>query len=94
VLGSDLSGRVVRAAEGGGPAVGTRVVALAPGAFAEKVAADVTSVAEVPDQADLAAAAALPVAGLAAVRALRAAGPILGRRLLVVLPCDGGLRLT
>jgi NADPH:quinone reductase-like Zn-dependent oxidoreductase len=63
--------------------VGARVVALAPAAFAEKVAAEAGSVAEVPPNVDLAAAAALPVAGLAALRSLRAAGPTLGKRILI-----------
>jgi NADPH:quinone reductase len=84
VLGSDAAGTVARAtAAGGGPAAGTHVVALVPGAFAERVAVEVGALAEVPPPVDLAEAAALPVAGVAALRALRAAGPILGRRVLV-----------
>jgi NADPH:quinone reductase len=83
VLGSDAAGVVTRSADGGGPQEGARVVALAPGAFAERTVVDVDSVAEVPESVDLAEAAALPVAGLAALRALRAAGPLLGRRVLV-----------
>jgi NADPH2:quinone reductase len=63
--------------------VGARVVALAQGAFAEQIAIDVDSVAEVPETVDLAAAAALPVAGLAALRAVRAAGPLLSKRVLI-----------
>jgi NADPH:quinone reductase-like Zn-dependent oxidoreductase len=85
VLGSDLAGRVSRAAAGG-PPVGTRVVALAAGAFAQRVSVDVDALAVVPDEVDLAAAAALPVAGLAAVQALRAGmleTPIKGARVLV-----------
>lgn len=75
VLGSDAAGMVVRAAaEGGGPAVGTRVVALTAGAFAERVAIEVSALAEVPQSVDLAEAAALPVAGIAALQALRAGG--------------------
>jgi NADPH:quinone reductase len=84
VLGSDASGVVAEAAhDQSGPQVGARVVALAQGAFAERIAVDVDSVAEVPQSVDLAEAAALPVAGLAALRALRAAGPLLGRRVLI-----------
>jgi NADPH2:quinone reductase len=76
VLGSDAAGVVVRAAaDGGGPAVGARVVALTPGAFAERVAVEVGALAEVPPAVDLAEAAALPVAGVAALQALRAGGP-------------------
>jgi NADPH2:quinone reductase len=84
VLGSDAAGVVVRqTADGRGPAAGTRVVALVRGAFAQRVLADVDALAEVPGAVDLATAAALPVAGVAALRALRAAGPLLGRRVLV-----------
>jgi NADPH:quinone reductase len=82
VLGSDAAGVVLRAGDRG-PVPGSRVVALAAGAFAERVAVDASSLAEVPPTVDLAQAAALPVAGVAALRALRAAGPLLGRRVLV-----------
>ena len=82
VLGSDAAGVVLRAGDRG-PVPGSRVVALASGAFAERVAVDASSLAEVPPTVDLAQAAALPVAGVAALRALRAAGPLLGRRVLV-----------
>src|SRR4029453_10490113 len=84
VLGSDASGIVAAAArDTTGPAVGARVVALAQGAFAERIAVQVQSLAEVPESVELAEAAALPVAGLAALRALQAAGPLLGRRVLI-----------
>jgi NADPH2:quinone reductase len=82
VLGSDAAG-VVRRAAAGGPAAGTRVVALTTGAFAEYAVAAVAAVAEVPPSVDLALAAALPVAGVAAVQALRAAGAGPGKRVLV-----------
>jgi NADPH2:quinone reductase len=84
VLGSDAAGVVAQAAaDGSGPATGTRVVALAPGAFAQRSAVEVSALAEVPPSADLAEAAALPVAGVAALRALRAAGSVLGKRVLI-----------
>ena len=84
VLGSDAAGVVARAAAGGGgPPAGARVVAMAAGAFAERSAVGVAALAPVPPEVDLAEAAALPVAGVAALRALRAAGPVLGRRVLV-----------
>jgi NADPH:quinone reductase-like Zn-dependent oxidoreductase len=84
VLGSDAAGVVVQAvAEGGGPAVGTRVVALTSGAFAERVAVEVSALAEAPQSVDLAEAAALPVAGIAALQALRAGGLTQGKRVLV-----------
>lgn len=83
VPGSDVSGVVARAADGTGPPVGARVVALVGGAFAERVAVDVDMLAEVPEPISLAEAATLPVAGIAALQALRATGPLLGKRVLV-----------
>jgi NADPH:quinone reductase-like Zn-dependent oxidoreductase len=84
VLGSDAAGVVAQsAADGSGPDAGTRVLALAQGAFADRTAVEVDALAEVPPSVDLAEAAALPVAGLAALRALRAGGPLSGRRVLI-----------
>jgi NADPH:quinone reductase-like Zn-dependent oxidoreductase len=94
VLGSDVAGVVIAAAKrADGPAVGTRVVALAQGAFAQRVAVDIDQLAPVPDGVDLAEAATLPVAGVAAVQALRAGmleTPIKGARVLV-LGASGGV---
>jgi NADPH:quinone reductase len=89
VVGSDIAGVVLQAAaDGGGPPAGTRVVALTTGAFAKRVAVDTDALAEVPDGVDLAIAAALPVAGVAALQALRAGmlespAPVSGARVLV-----------
>jgi NADPH2:quinone reductase len=84
VLGSDVAGTITQTAtDGSGPAVGTRVVALAAGAFAERCAVDPTELAPLPPTVDPAHAAALPVAGLAARQALRAAGLAPGKRVLV-----------
>lgn len=82
VLGSDVSG-VVAASSPGGPPVGTRVVGLTAGAFASRVLVAPSALAVVPDSVDLAHAAALPVAGLAALQSLRAAGAGPGKRVLV-----------
>ncbi|MFF4897918.1 zinc-binding dehydrogenase [Streptomyces sp. NPDC001068] len=84
VLGSDAAGTVVRAAaDGSGPTVGTQVVALTSGAFAERVAIDVGALAEIPKGLEPAQAVALPVAGVAALRSLRAAGVGPGKRVLI-----------
>ena len=83
-LGLDAAGVVLQgAADGSGPAAGTRVVLFAYGAFAEWVAVDVSAVAEVPAGVGLAEAAALPTAGLAALRSLRSAAIASGKRVLV-----------
>ncbi|WP_216897199.1 zinc-binding dehydrogenase [Nocardia alni] len=82
VLGSDVAGVVLRSGPTG-PPPGTRVVALAQGAFAEQVVVDLGALAEVPATVGLVQAAALPVAGVAALRSLRASGAVLGRRVLI-----------
>jgi NADPH2:quinone reductase len=91
VLGWDAAGVVTQAAaDGTGPAVGSRVVTRgADGGWAQRRAVDVSELAVVPDSVDLAEAAALPVAGVTALRALRAAGSILGRRVLITSAAGG-----
>ncbi|GHI09834.1 alcohol dehydrogenase [Streptomyces cellostaticus] len=85
VLGFDAAGVVVAAAaDGSGPAVGSRVVGFAEGGgFGALRAMDVIDVAGVPGGVDLGEAATLPVAAGTALRALEQAGPLLGRRVLV-----------
>lgn len=83
--GKDVAGRVVAAAaNGAGPAVGERVVAHAEhSGWAERVAVDVDSVATLPESVPTTTAAALPLAGLTALRLLRVAGSVAGRRILL-----------
>ena len=86
VLGWDASGIVVTpATDGSGPAKDTPVLTVASGGggWAQLRAVDTTSMTAVPQDGDLAAFAALPVAGLSALRALRSLGPLAGRRVLV-----------
>ncbi|GGN22991.1 zinc-binding dehydrogenase [Streptomyces fuscichromogenes] len=82
VHGFDFSGVVLETTEGG-PAVGERVVAWGHGGWAQRATAHMEDLAVVPEGADLAEAAALPVAGLTALRTVRAGGAVLGRRVLV-----------
>lgn len=83
--GKDIAGRVVTAAaDGTGPAAGTRVVAhLAGAGWAERAAVPAASLVALPDIVTTQTAAALPLAGLTALRLLRRAGSLLGRRLLI-----------
>ncbi|MGR7000606.1 zinc-binding dehydrogenase [Yinghuangia aomiensis] len=83
--GKDVAGTVIRAAaDGSGPAAGIRVVAHPPAyGWAQHVAVPTHSLAELPDNVDAVTAAALPLAGITALRLLRAAGPLAGRRLLI-----------
>ncbi|MGW9449715.1 zinc-binding dehydrogenase [Streptomyces sp. NPDC055632] len=83
--GKDVAGLVVQeAADGSGPAVGTRVVGHpARGGWAEYAAVPVHSLAVLPDGVDGVRAAALPLAGITALRLLRAVGATAGLRLLL-----------
>jgi len=83
--GKDVAGLVVQAAaDGSGPAVGRRVVGHPPqGGWAEYAAVPTHSLAELPDAVDAATAAALPLAGLTALRLLRVVGGAAGRRILI-----------
>jgi NADPH2:quinone reductase len=83
--GWDFAGIVeTAAADGGGPAAGTRVVGILPaGAWAERVNCRSHAVAALPAAVSDAQAATLPVAGLTALHALRQGGLLLGRKVLV-----------
>jgi NADPH:quinone reductase-like Zn-dependent oxidoreductase len=83
--GKDVAGVVVTpAADDTGPAVGSRVLGHPPaGGWAEQVAVPVADLAVLPHTVDAVTAAALPLAGLTALRMLRQAGSLIGRRLLV-----------
>ena len=84
VTGWDLAGTVRQPASDGGPGQGARVVGLMnTGAWAELAAVKLEHLAELPDGIGLEKAAALPVAGLTALRALEVAGFLVEKRVLV-----------
>lgn len=83
--GKDVAGTVVQqAADGSGPRTGTRVVGHPPhGGWAERVAVSTDALVALPDNVPIETAAALPLAGITALRLLRLASPLPGRRLLL-----------
>ncbi|CAN3129936.1 zinc-binding dehydrogenase [Mycobacterium sp. smrl_JER01] len=85
VPGWDAAGVVVEAAAAGtGPPVGSRVVTFDQGGgWADRRVASTGNLAVLPSSVDFAAAAALPVAGVTALQAIRALGPVVGRRVLI-----------
>jgi NADPH:quinone reductase-like Zn-dependent oxidoreductase len=89
--GQDISGVVVQSAsDGSGPRAGARVVALTDNAgWAQRAAVPAHRMAVLPDDVRFEDAAALPVAGLTALRALRHGAPLLGKRVLVTGAAGG-----
>jgi NADPH2:quinone reductase len=90
-LGWDIAGVVAAAAaDGTGPAVGDRVVARVDGAgWAEQAAVPVSRLAVLLRHVPFTEGATLGVAGLTALRLLRASGQTLGKRILVTGAAGG-----
>lgn len=89
-LGFEAAGTVHAVGPGGDDAlVGRRVVAMAPGAYAEYVLADAASLIPVPDGLDPTRAAAFAAQGLTALGMLHAAGLRAGETVLVHAAAGG-----
>jgi NADPH2:quinone reductase len=91
VPGQDIAGVVMQqAANSSGPAAGARVVALVDEfGWAQRVAVPSHRMAELPENVSFSQAAALPVAGLTALRTLRHGGALVGRRVLITGAAGG-----
>ena len=89
--GQDIAGVVLRqAADGSGPAAGTRIVALTDWeGWAERAAVPTNRIAPIADNVSFVPAAALPVAGLTALRTLRHGAPLPGKRVLITGAAGG-----
>ena len=89
--GQDIAGIVLSEAEdGSGPPAGARVVCLADWeGWAERAVVPSHRMAVLPDNVSFADAAALPVAGLTAMRTLRHGTPVLGKRVLITGAAGG-----
>jgi NADPH:quinone reductase-like Zn-dependent oxidoreductase len=84
--GWDVAGVVLRAAANGeGPAAGTRVAGLLvdSGGWAERAAVPANALAALPESVSFECAATLPIAGLTALYALERGGLLLGKRVLI-----------
>jgi NADPH2:quinone reductase len=93
--GSELAGEVIAVGEGAPFHLGQRVSAATPtGAFAEQALLHSAAVAEIPDDADFASAAAFGVTYRTAYHALRSVANVAPGDWVVVLGAAGGVGLA
>jgi NADPH:quinone reductase-like Zn-dependent oxidoreductase len=90
--GQDVAGVIVEPSrDGSGPAAGVRITAqVEQGGWAERIAVPTDRLAALPDAVTVEQGAALPLAGLTALRTLRLGGALIGRRVLVT-GANGGV---
>ncbi|MTE16388.1 zinc-binding dehydrogenase [Nocardia aurantiaca] len=90
--GQDVAGVVIEsAADGSGPQPGSRVVGMVEQAgWSERAAVSTSRLTVLSDELTMEQAAALPMAGLTALRTLRIGGNVLGRRVLIT-GANGGV---
>lgn len=92
VRGADVAGRVAAVGEGVTTlSVGDRVAGFARGSFAGLALARATSVAPAPDGLDDAEAAAMPMAAITALQALRDQGDVRAGQRVLVIGAGGGV---